>query len=72
MPDLQWHAVKILAQPASASIVERVNSEFVFIHDKKRNTLGHTKAEMPVYIFHNLRILKKMKAPTHPSMKSSA
>jgi hypothetical protein len=30
-----------LAQPASASICERINSEFAFIKDRKRNRLGH-------------------------------
>lgn len=46
----------ILAQPASASICERINSEFAFIKDRRRNKLGHGKADKLVALFHNNRI----------------
>jgi hypothetical protein len=38
--ELQMMARIVLAQPASASICERINSEFAFIKDRKRNRLG--------------------------------
>ena len=47
-------AAVALAQPASASICERINSEFAFIKDPRRNRLGHEKANKLVAIFHNL------------------
>ena len=50
----------ILSQPASASICERINSEFAFVKDRRRNRLGHEKANKLVGLFHNLRLLKPM------------
>ena len=55
----------VLAQPASASICERINSEFEFIKDRRRNRLGHDKANKLVALFHNLRLLKRMKKPSY-------
>jgi hypothetical protein len=49
--ELQTVARIVLAQPASASIIERINSEFAFIKDKKRNRLGHEKANKLVDVF---------------------
>ena len=40
--DLQYVARMVLAQPASASICERINSEFAFVKDPRRNRLSHT------------------------------
>ena len=54
-----------LAQPASASICERINSEFEFVKDRRRNRLGHDKANKLVALFHNLRLLKRMKKPDY-------
>ena len=51
----------VLAQPASASICERINSEFEFVKDRRRNRLSHVKANKLVGLFHNLRLLKRMK-----------
>lgn len=65
VPELQAVARMILAQPASASICERINSEFAFIKDRKRNRLGHDKANKLVGLFHNLRLIKKMKTPAY-------
>ena len=55
----------ILAQPGSASICERINSEFEFVKDRRRNRLGHEKANKLVALFHNLRLLKRMKKPNY-------
>ena len=55
----------VLSQPASASIIERINSEFAFVKDRRRNRLGHKKANLLVGLFHNLRLLKRMKKPTY-------
>ena len=51
----------VLSQPASASICERINSEFAFVKDRRRNRLGHEKANKLVGLFHNLRLLARMK-----------
>ena len=47
-------------EPASASICERINSEFAFVKDRRRNRLAHCKANKLVGVFHNLRLLKRM------------
>ena len=60
-PELQVVARMVLAQPASASICERINSEFAFVKDRKRNRLSHAKANKLVSLFHNLRLLVRMK-----------
>ena len=59
-PELQAFARIILAQPASASICERINSEFAFVKDRRRNKLAHEKANKLVGLFHNLRLLARM------------
>ena len=51
------------SQPASASIIERINSEFAFVKDPRRNRLEHTKANKLVELFHNLRLLAGMLKP---------
>ncbi|KAL1495949.1 hypothetical protein AB1Y20_014591 [Prymnesium parvum] len=65
VPELQTIACLVLAQPASASICERINSEFAFIKDRKRNRLSHNKANKLVALFHNLRLLKRMRKPAY-------
>ena len=60
-PELQTVACKILSQPSSASIIERINSEFAFVKDKRRNCLLHWRSNKLVGLFHNLRLLKKMR-----------
>ena len=62
-PELQYVARLVLAHPASASICERINSEFAFIKDRRRNKLQHEKANKLVAIFHNLRLLARMNKP---------
>ena len=61
----------VLSQPASASICERINSEFAFVKDVRRNRLEHTKASKHqtrgqlVALFHNLRLISRMKKPCY-------
>lgn len=59
VPELQAIARMVLAQPASASICERINSKFAFVKDRRRNVLGHDKANKLVGMFHNLRLNKE-------------
>ena len=40
VPKLQKLACLVLSQPASASICERINSEFAFVKDRRRNRLA--------------------------------
>ena len=61
VPELQIVARMVLAQPASASICERINSEFAFVKDRRRNRLSHEKANKLVGLFHNLRLLMRMR-----------
>ena len=63
VPELQAVACLVLAQPASASIGERINSEFAFVKDRRRNQLKHDRAEKLVSVFHNLRLLRRMRNP---------
>ena len=65
VPELQAVACIVLAQPASASICERINSEFAFVKDRRRNRLSHVKANKLVRIFHNLRLIKRMNKPAY-------
>lgn len=60
VPQLQSMAMLVLSQPGSASVCERINSEFAFVVDKRRNRLKHEKADKLVGLFHNLRLLRKM------------
>jgi hypothetical protein len=64
-PELQYVARLVLSQPASASICERINSEFAFVKDPRRNKLGHEKANKLVAIFHNCRLLTRMNKPAY-------
>ena len=50
---------------ASASICERINSEFAFVKDPRRNRLGHVKASKLVALFHNLCLLSRMNKPKY-------
>lgn len=65
VPELQSVARMVLAHPASASLVERINSEFAFIKDRNRNKLKHENANKLVGLFHNLRLLRKVKEPRY-------
>ena len=39
--------------------------EFEFVKDRRRNRLSHEKANKLVSLFHNLRLLKRMKKPQY-------
>ena len=43
----------------------RINSEFAFIKDRRRNRLSHDKANKLVALFHNLRLLTRMNKPNY-------
>ena len=64
-PELQQFSRLVLAQPGSASIIQRINSEFAFVKDRRRNRLAHAKANQLVSLFHNLRLLKRMNKPKY-------
>ena len=65
VPELRDFARLLLSQPSSASICERINSEFAFVKDRRRNRLKHVKANKLVALFHNLRLLFRMKKPNY-------
>ena len=65
VPDLQKFATLVLSQPSSASICERINGEFGFVKDPRRNRLRHEKAAKLVGLFHNLRLIFRMKRPNY-------
>lgn len=60
VPQLKIFSCLVLAQPASASICERINSEFAFVKDRRRNRLCHDRADKLVSLFHNLRFAARM------------
>ena len=47
--------------PCRLPICERINSEFAFVKDRRRNRLSHDKANKLVGLFHNLRLLMRMR-----------
>ena len=59
-PELQKVAMDILSLVAGACSCERNWSAFDFIHSKKRNKLSPAKAEELVYVFSNLRLLRRV------------
>ena len=56
---LQRVAVRVLAMISGAGACERVWSTYDFVHSKKRNRLAPERASDLVYVFTNLRLLKK-------------
>ena len=52
-------------QPSSACSCERNWSTYDYIHNKKRNRLEAQHAEKLVYIFSNLRLLKKLQSVSY-------
>ena len=63
--ELQIFARLLLSQPSSASICERINSEFAFVKDPRRNRLKHNRTNKLVALFHHLRLLFRMKKPNY-------
>ena len=51
--------------PPGTQLGERINSEFAFIKDRRRNKLRHDKANKLVALFHNLRLMSKMRKPMY-------
>ena len=62
IPELQQFAMDVLSLVAGACSCERNWSAYDFIHSKKRNKLSAEKCEELVYIFSNLRLLRKLTA----------
>lgn len=58
-PELQRMAMDVLSLVSGACSCERSWSAFDFIHTKKRNKLSASKCEELVYVFSNLRLLRK-------------
>jgi hypothetical protein len=56
-PQLQKLAIKLCAQPASATACERNWSTFGWIHSKLRNKLAPARAADLVYVFSNSRLI---------------
>ena len=52
-------ALRVHSTPSVASVAERKWSVFGFIHFKSRNRLYGHKAEKLVYIYQNIRLLRK-------------
>lgn len=63
--ELQYMARLVLSQPASSSICERINSEFAFVKDLRRNRLEHKRSNKLVALFHNLRLMARLKKPNY-------
>ena len=54
-------AKKLLSIPPSSAAAERNFSSLSTVHTKKRNRLTAHRAAKLVYIYHNSRLLKRMK-----------
>lgn len=63
VPVLSKVAQKVTALSSSAGACERNWSAYDFIHCKKRNKLTPERANDLVYVFSNLRLVKKFKEP---------
>lgn len=58
-PALMQAAIKILSQTPTSSPCERNWSAYEWIHSKKRNKLVPARAEKLVYVFQNMRAVRK-------------
>jgi hypothetical protein len=58
-PHLRWFAMRLTAQICSACPCERNWSAYEWIHSKKRNQLGITRAERLVRSFSNINLMRK-------------
>ena len=63
VPELAEMAVWITSMISSAGACERNWSTYDFIHSKKRNRLTAQRASDLVYVFTNLRMVKKFGEP---------
>jgi hAT family C-terminal dimerisation region len=62
-PLLSSVAIKVLSIPATSAASERNWSTYNFIHSKLRNRMTIDRAEKLVYIYWNIRILRKLEVP---------
>ncbi len=62
-PLLSSVAIKVLSIPATSAASERNWSTYNFIHSKLRNRMVIDRAEKLVYIYWNIRILRKLEMP---------
>ena len=49
-----------MAQQASSSSAERINSEMGWLKDNKSNSLGHDNLKVIEFCHHNLRLVRKI------------
>ena len=56
-------AIKIVSRSLFVSV--SIQLEFAFVKDRRRNRLAHSKANKLVGLFHNLRLLKRMRQVTY-------
>lgn len=61
-PELQYVAIRVLAQVSSACSCERSWSIFDFTRSKKRNRLLPDRARDLVFVFSNLHLVDKVEA----------
>jgi len=62
VPQLQFLAMRLLSQPASASSAEQSWSEYDYVHNKRRNRLKTEVANKLVYVHANLRLLNRIQS----------
>ena len=60
-PTLQWLATRILPQTTSAAAAESAWSEFDFVFNRRRNSMGKKRASLLVYAHCNTRLLRRFK-----------
>ncbi|KAK8686411.1 hypothetical protein V6N13_125436 [Hibiscus sabdariffa] len=58
-PELVEIAIRVLSQPISGSLAERVWSTYSYIHNIKRNRLNVKRANKLVFIHSNIRLLSR-------------
>jgi hypothetical protein len=61
-PHLRWFAMRLTAQGCSACACERNWSTYEWVHSKKRNQLGITRAEKLVRSFSNINLVNMFDA----------
>ena len=64
-PKLRVVAMRLLAQQASSSASERVNSEMGWLMDDKSNSLSQAYLENITWVHHNLRLLNDIDDPEY-------
>jgi len=62
LPKLQAIAMEVLSHSATASSCEQNWSKFQQVHSSARNRLNTRRADKLVWLFSNLRLVKRMQA----------